>query len=84
MSKYIPKYTDKQLQEAVKHARQEPDIPTIRIAELYGVDRKTLRRRVLGTHQDQSTAHRSEQLFSPGKERALADYIGMMTDVGFY
>ena len=79
----MPKYTDKDLQAAIKHALKEPDIPTIRIAELYGVDRRTLRRRVLGTHQDRSTAHRNEQLLTPGEERAIAEYIGTMADVGF-
>ena len=71
------------MQKAVKHARQEPSVPTTRIADLYGVNRKTLRRRVLGTHQDRSTAHRGEQLLTPGEERALADYMGTMAVVGF-
>ena len=79
----MAKYTEKQMQKAVKHARWEPNVPTTRIAELYGVNRKTLRRRVLGTHQDRSTAHRGEQLLTPGEERALADYMGIMADVGF-
>ena len=79
----MPKYTEKQLREAVKYALESPDIPTIRIAELYGVDRSTLRRRVLGTHQNKSTASRKRQLLSPGEERAIGDYIGMMSDVGF-
>ena len=35
----MPKSIEKQLQEAVKHALREPGIPTIRIAELYGVNR---------------------------------------------
>ena len=71
------------MQKVVKHARREPNVPTTRIADLYGVNRKTLNRRVLGTHQDRSTAHRGEQLLSPGEERALADYMGTMADVGF-
>ena len=71
------------MQQAIKHTQLEPHVPTIRIAELYGVDRKTLRRRVLGTHQDRATAHRNEQLFSPGEEKAIANYVGMMSDVGF-
>ena len=79
----MPKYTEKQLREAVKYALESPDVPTIRIAELYGVDRSTLRRRVLGTHQDSSIAHRKEQLLSPGEEKAVAEYIGIMADVGF-
>ena len=68
----MPRYTGKDLQAAIKHARVELDIPTIRIAELYGVDRKTLRRRLLGTHQDNSTAHRDEQLLSTGVAKAIA------------
>ena len=79
----MPKYTEKDLQAAIKHALREPDTPTIRIAELYRVDRRTLRRRVLGTHQDRSTAHRNEQLFSPGEEKANSDYIATMADMGF-
>ena len=79
----MPKYTEKWLREAVKYALDSPDVPTIRIAELYGVVRSILRRRVLGTHQDSSTAHRKEQLLSPGEEKAVADYIGVMADVGF-
>lgn len=79
----MPKYTEKDLQAAIKHALREPDIPTIRIAELYGVERRTLRRRVLGTHQDRSIAHKQEQLFSPGEEKAISNYIGTMADMGF-
>lgn len=79
----MPKYMEKDLQAAIKHALREPDVPTRRIAELYGVERRTLRRRVLGTHQDRSTAHKHEQLFSVGEEKAIADYIGTMADMGF-
>ena len=53
----MPAYTKKQLEDAVRHAQREPDVPTQRIAELYEVDWTTLRRRVLGTHLDTSTAH---------------------------
>ena len=38
---------------------------------------------MLGTHQDRSTAHRNEQLLTQGEERAIAQYIGTMADVGF-
>lgn len=79
----MPKYTEKQLRDAVKYALNSPDTPRVRIAELFGVDRSTLRRRVLGTHQYRPTAHRNEQLLSPGEEKAMGEYIGMMADVGF-
>jgi len=79
----MPKYTQKDLQAAIKHARAEPNIPTKRISELYGVDRQTLRRRLVGTHQDRSIAYRDEQLLSPGDEKAIADHVGMMADAGF-
>jgi len=79
----MPKYTEKQLQEAIKHARRESDVPTRRIAELYEVPRTTLRQRVLGKNQDRATAHRDEQLFSIGEERAIAEYAGTMADAGF-
>ena len=78
----MPKYTEKDLQAAIKHALREPDTPTIRIAELYAADHRTLRQRVLGTHQDRSTANRNEQLFSLWEEKAISDYIATMTDMG--
>jgi len=79
----MPKYTEKQLQEDIRHARRKPDVPTRRIAELYGVPRTTLHQRVLGKHQDSRAAHRDEQLFSTGDENAIAEYAGIMTDAGF-
>jgi len=79
----MPKYTEKQLQEAIRHARREPDVPTRYIAELYGVTRTTLRQRVLGKHQDSRAAHRDEQLFSTGEETAIAEYASIMADAGF-
>lgn len=79
----MPKYTEKQLRDAVNYALNAPDVPTKRIAEMFGVDRSTLRCRVLGTHQDRSPAHQKDQLLSPGEEKAIGEYIGMMADVGF-
>ena len=79
----MPKYTKKDLQASVQHVLREPDTHTIRIVELYKVDRKTLRRRALGTHQDRSTANRNEQLFSSREEQSISDYIGKMADLGF-
>lgn len=58
-------------------------LPTQRLAELYKVGRNTLRQRVLGTHKDRSIAYQNEQLFSPGVEKAIADYAGIMADAGF-
>jgi len=80
----MPRYTEKQLYEAIKHARREPDVPTRRIAELYGVDHNTLRRRVLGTQQDRITAHQDRQLFTPGEETAIAEYAGIMAVQDFH
>ena len=67
----MPKYTEQQLQEAIKHAKREPDASMLRIADLYAVDCQTLRQRVLGTHQEWSTAHRGQQLFFPSEEKAI-------------
>jgi len=53
-------------------------IPTLQIADLYGVDRQALCRRLLGIEQDGSKAHRDEQLVSPGDEEAVADRVGML------
>ena len=79
----MPKYTEKQLQDAISHARQEPEVPTRRIAELHNVNYTTLRRRILGIQQERHIAHRDEQLFTSGEERAIANYVGMMADSGF-
>ena len=79
----MPKYTEQQLQNAVKHARREPDVPIQRMAELHGVERQKLRRSLLGTHQERSKTHRNEQLFSVGDERAIASYAGIMADANF-
>ncbi|RPB18389.1 hypothetical protein L211DRAFT_874882 [Terfezia boudieri ATCC MYA-4762] len=79
----MPKYTKQQLQEAIKHAKREPDAPMLRIADLYGVDRQTLCRRVLGTQQERSIVHQDQQLFSTGDEKAIAGYAGIMADAGF-
>ena len=38
---------------------------------------------MLGKNQDKVTAHRDEQLFSIGEERAIVEYAGTMADVGF-
>ena len=79
----MPKYTEKQLQKAINHARKDPTILRRRIAALYEVNVTTLRRRMAGTQLTYAAAHRDEQLFSPGEERAIAEHCGAMADLGF-
>ena len=79
----MPKYTEQQLQKAISHARKEPTIPRRRIAALYEVNVTTMTRRMAGTQLSYAAAHRDEQLFSPGEERAIADHCGVMADLGF-
>jgi len=79
----MPKYTEKQLQETIRHAQREPDVPTRRTAEMYGVPRTTLHQRVLGKHQDSRAAYWDEQLFSTGEGNAIAEYADIMADAGF-
>ena len=74
---------EKKLQEAIQHARQEPDIPKARIAELYEVNACTLRRRLAGKSTDYASAARDRQLFTTGEEKAIADYAIVMADAGF-
>ena len=52
----MPKYTEQQLQNAMKHARKEPNVPLPRIAALYEVNITTLRRRLAGTQISNSAA----------------------------
>ena len=77
------KYTEQQLQNAMKYARKEPNIPLPRVAALYEVNITTLRRRLAGTQVSNSTAKRDTQLFSPGEERAMSEHCGVMADLGF-
>ena len=79
----MPKYTEQQLQNAMKHARKEPNVPLPRIAALYTVNITTLRRRLAGTQVSNAAAKRQAQLFSPGEERAISDHCGVMADLGF-
>ena len=79
----MPKYTERQLQKAISHARKDSTIPLRHIAALYEVNVTTLRRRIAGTQLSYAAAHRDEQLFSPGEERAIADHCGTMADFGF-
>ena len=79
----MPKYTEQQLQNAINHARREPTVPRKRIAALYGVNITTLNRRIAGTQVSCHIAHRDEQLFAPGEERAIAEHCGTMADLGF-
>ena len=79
----MPQYTEQQLQNAINHARKEPEVPITRIAALYEVNDTTLRRRLAGTQLNRSVAHRDEQLFSPGEEQAIAGHCETMADLGF-
>ena len=79
----MPQYTEQQLQKAISHARKDPTIPRRRIAALYEVNVTTLNRRIAGTQLSRTIAHRDEQLFSPGEERAIAEHCGAMANLGF-
>ena len=79
----MPKYTEAQLLKAVQYAKKNPDTPLTRIATLYEVNLSTLRRRKLGLSLPHSKAHRDEQLFSPGEEKAIAQHCLMMADHNF-
>ena len=79
----MPKYTETQLQQAISNARKDSKIPRRRIAALYRVNVTTLTRRIAGTQLSYTAAHRDEQLFSPGEERAISDHCGVMADLGF-
>ena len=79
----MPKYTEEQLLKAVRYAQKHPDVPLTRIATLYEVNLSTLRRRKLGLTLPPSQAHRNEQLFSPGEEKAIAKHCIMMADDNF-
>ena len=79
----MPKYTEAAMQKAMQHARREPDIPILRLAQLYGVDKTTLGRRVKGKQGTQADARRDDQLFSPGEENAIIDHCDMMGKLGF-
>ena len=79
----MPKYTEAQLLEAVQYAKENLDTPLTRIATLYGVNLSTLRRRKLGLSLPHSKAHRDEQLFSPGEEKAITQHCLKMADHNF-
>ena len=79
----MPQYTEKQLLKAVKYAKNNPDIPLAQIARSYEVNLSTLRRRRLGLTLPPSQAHRDQQLFSPGEERAIAEHCIQMADQNF-
>lgn len=79
----MPKYTEQQMQKAINHARKEPTVPRARIAALYEVNVTTLKRRLAGVQVSSAAAHRHDQLFTPGEERAIAEHCGVMADLGF-
>ena len=74
---------EKKLQRAIRHARREPGLKVARIAALYEVNAKTLRRTIAGKMRDYVMAAREKQLFIVGEEKAIAEYIGSMADCGF-
>ena len=79
----MPKYTEKQLLKAVQYSENNPDISLPQIAALYNVNLSTLRRRKLGLTLPPSKAHREEQLFSSGEERAIVNHCITMADLNF-
>ena len=79
----MTKYTEEQLQKAISHVHRDPTVPRARIAALYEVNRTTLNRRIAGTQLTHTAAHRDQQLFTPGEERAIAEHCGTMADLGF-
>lgn len=54
------------LQTAIQHARREPGVPTTRFAALYGVNVRTLGRRLAGTTTNHAAPSRNKQLFDVG------------------
>ena len=74
---------ENKLQQAIRHARRDPELKAARIAALYGVNATTLRRRIAGKTRDYATAAREKQLFTVGEEKAIAEHIGTMADCGF-
>ncbi|KAF8430313.1 hypothetical protein EV426DRAFT_660729, partial [Tirmania nivea] len=47
----MSRYTDAAMQKAMQYARSEPDIPILRLAQLYSIDKTTLGRRVKGKQE---------------------------------
>ena len=64
----------------MQHARR---VPILRLAQLYGVDKTTLGRRVKGKQVKVAIARRDDQLFSPGEEDAILDHCDIMGKLGF-
>ena len=71
------------LQRAIRHAWREPELKIAKIAALYEVNARTLRRRIAGKMRDYATAARVKQLFTVGEEKDVAEYIGSLADCGF-
>ena len=74
---------ENKLQQAIRHARRNPELKAASIARLYEVNATTLRRRLAGKTQDYATAARGKQLFTVGEEQAIAEHVGNMADCGF-
>ena len=52
---------ENKLQQAIRHARREPEVKAARIAACYEVNATTLRRRLAGKMKDYATAAREKQ-----------------------
>ena len=74
---------ENKLQQAIRHARRDPELKAARIAALNGVNATTLRRGIAGKSRDYATAARDKQLFTMGEEKAITEHIGTMADCGF-
>ena len=74
---------EKQLCRAMDYARKHPSESKAKIADMYGVNAVTLRRRCKGVNVARHKAHREQQLLTSGEEDAIADWCGRMADMGF-
>ena len=73
----------KQLSLSVDYARKHPSESKGKIAERYGVNAVTLRRRCRGVNIARSKAHREQQLVTKGEKDAIVNWCGRMADMGF-
>ena len=74
---------EKQLCRAIDYARKHPSESKAKIADIYGVNAVTLRRRCKDVVVARPKAHREQQLLISGEEDAIADWCGRMADMGF-
>ena len=74
---------EKQLACAISYASKHPKESKAKIAEVYGINATTLRRRCKGTQVSRSKARREQQLLTSGEEEAIVDWCSRMADMGF-